>query len=646
MGCIRIERILDYVIEPLRRGIRDSSPYVRKTSALCIAKIFDLNPEVSQDCGFLDILQELLMTDSNPMVVSNVAAALADIQELVPDLEALKLNDEIFARLVEVLADCTEWGQVFIMDTLSDYDGGGERFLSEIEKMIGIVIPKLQHSNQAVVMSSINLLVKQGLQSPVLPENHQLRMVIFRKLSSPLISILSPPNPSEIQYAALRNVNLLVQKYPKIFSNEISVFFCSYRDPQYVKLEKLEIIGKIVDDGSIDRILPELSEYAKDVDCEIVKKAIKVLSLSAVNVPRWSGRIREIFMELLETGLPTVLQQVTINLVQLFRSCICRNEFFVLIESFYFTDLESIWSNLSGDLDSQSALIWILGEFCNCRHLEIENLNFILNFFKEIALSDSFKLEDVQFQSQIVLSAIKIYIENVDSCDSNSNDSDVTLVFDTLKLVKSVIKKGIEEGESVDLRDQCTIYERILNYETSFKKNLRSSSSSLPLILADDWGNVNDENVTNVDESSVLKEMVLTNLEETETDTEAEAEIEIGTKQKDLLFILLNQLTKLSSIYHQIPSEFVSNRSILIRNGNSLSPLEQSIRSLYIDIAELPSAWTKLLRNNRPAVANLLDLTYEKDDDPRKRIDEESLNNPISITSVKDKYANLLDLLD
>ena len=140
--------------------------------------------------------------------------------------------------------------------------------------------------------------------------------------------------------------------------------------------------------------------------------------------------------------------------------------------------------------------------------------------------------------------------------------------------------------------------------------------------------------------------MVLTNLEETETDTEAEAEIEIGTKQKDLLFILLNQLTKLSSIYHQIPSEFVSNRSILIRNGNSLSPLEQSIRSLSIDNAELPSAWTKLLRNNRPAVANLLDLTYEKDDDPRKRIDEESLNNPISITSVKDKYANLLDLLD
>ena len=132
MGCIRIERILDYVIEPLRRGIRDSSPYVRKTSALCIAKIFDLNAEVSEDCGFLEALQELLMTDSNPMVVSNVVAALADIQDLCPDLEALKLNDEIALRLTGILSDCTEWGQVFIMDTLADFEGNDT---NEIEKV-------------------------------------------------------------------------------------------------------------------------------------------------------------------------------------------------------------------------------------------------------------------------------------------------------------------------------------------------------------------------------------------------------------------------------------------------------------------------------------------------------------------------------
>lgn len=620
MGCIRIERILDYVIEPLRRGIRDSSPYVRKTSALCIAKIFDLNAEVSEDCGFLDILQELLMTDSNPMVVSNVVAALADIQELVPDLEALKLNDEIFVRLVGILSDCTEWGQVFIMDTLADYDGNS---LNDIEKMIEIVIPKLQHANQAVVMSAINLLVRQGLESKILPENHQLRTVILRKLNSPLISILSPPNPSEIQYAALRNVNLLVQEYPKLFGNEINVFFCSYNDPQYVKLEKLEIIGKIVDDGSIDRILPEMSEYAKDVDSEIVKKAIKVLSKCALNVPRWSGRIREIFMELLETRLPIVLQQVTINLIQLLRSKQCKDQFIPLIEIFYFVDLESIWSSLYGDSDSQSSLIWILGEFCNALNFDYDKINEILMLFEAVALSeDSFKLEDVQFQTQIVLAALKIFLKNFE---------DTNCTFDTLNLLKNVLKKGKEDGESVDLKDRCIIYERILNNYKQKEKKVNISSSAI-----DDWGMSSIEPEKVEEEGNILQELV----NESETD-----DFEFKDQEDKMIKLLLNQLTKLSSVYHQLPSDFVSARIIMRDCSESgLSPIEQSIKSLSLSsdmmTNDLPLAWTKLLRNSRPAVANLLDLNYNS-----AEIVEETKNVKVE-TKTQDKYANLLDLLD
>ena len=627
MGCIRIERILDYVIEPLRRGIRDASPYVRKTSALCIAKIFDLNPEVSEDCGFLEILQELLMTDSNPMVVSNVVAALADIQELVPDLEALKLNDEIFVRLVGILSDCTEWGQVFIMDTLSDYDG---QSLNDIEKMIEIVIPKLQHANQAVVMSAINLLVRQGLQSKVLPENHQFRTVILRKLSSPLISILSPPNPPEIQYAALRNVNLLVQNYPKLFGSEISVFFCSYNDPQYVKLEKLDIIGKIVDDGSIDRILPEMSEYAKDVDTEIVKIAIKVLSKCALNVPRWSGRIREIFFELLETKLPIVLQQITINLVQLLRNFECKENFIPLIEQFYFSDLEMFWSSLYGDVDSQTALIWILGEFCNPLNLDYDKINEILILFESVALSeDSFKLEGVRFQTQIVLSALKIFIKN---------HEDTNCTFDTLNLLRNVIKKGIEEGESVDLRDRCVIYERILNNFNN-KKIQKQDVSAI-----DDWGMSAVIGATeNADNDFVLEELM--------EDNEEYEEYEFKEQEDKMIKILLNQLTKLSSIYHELPAEFVSARTIMRDcTEGGLSPTEQTIRSLSLSMentfnvtSDLPMAWTKLLRNSRPAVANLLDLSYEN----TTKIAEEKMSVDVTTPTLKqDKYANLLDLLD
>lgn len=628
MGCIRIERILDYVIEPLRRGIRDSSPYVRKTSALCIAKIFDLNPEVSEDCGFLNILQELLMTDSNPMVVSNVVAALADIQALVPDLEALQMNDELFVRLTQILGDCTEWGQVFIMDTLAEYEGNSE---GDIEKMIETVIPKLQHANQAVVMSSINLLVRQGLQSRVLDENHQLRTVILRKLSSPLISILSPPNVPEIQYAALRNVNLLVQAYPKLFGSEIGVFFCSYSDPQYVKLEKLEIIGKIVDDSSIDRILPELCEYAKDVDSEIVKKAIKVLSRCALNVPRWAGRIMEIFRELLETGLPIVLQQVTVNLVPLLRSN-QKQDFFRLVDSFYFADLDSTASALYGDISSQSAFIWILGEFCQPDYFDSERCEQLVNFYTSVALSDSFQLEGVQFQSQIVLCALKMFL-------NNGGD-----VFGA-ELLKRIVRKGREEAESVDLRDRCAIYERILNHEVLDGGKTTTLVSS-PVGSMDDWGNVSDVvNDGNTEQSVSLKEIILSDDSSDSLDLE---DSEFQAQEDKLIKILLSQLTKLSSVYHQLPSDFTSARVIMRDNpSGGLSPLEQSVNKLSLsegqdEYVQLPVAWTKLLRNNRPAVANLLDFTYVPEVQKNTTMEE-----AIAVVSPKkDKYANLLDLLD
>lgn len=46
MGCIRIKTIIEYLLDPLKKAIKDSDPYVRKTAAICIAKIFETHPEI------------------------------------------------------------------------------------------------------------------------------------------------------------------------------------------------------------------------------------------------------------------------------------------------------------------------------------------------------------------------------------------------------------------------------------------------------------------------------------------------------------------------------------------------------------------------------------------------------------------------
>jgi len=67
MGVLRAEKITDYIADPLRKCLKDDNPYVRKTAALCVAKLYDIKPSLAVDNGFIDTLQEMV-GDSNPMV--------------------------------------------------------------------------------------------------------------------------------------------------------------------------------------------------------------------------------------------------------------------------------------------------------------------------------------------------------------------------------------------------------------------------------------------------------------------------------------------------------------------------------------------------------------------------------------------------
>lgn len=93
MGCIRVDKITEYLCEPLRKCLRDEDPYVRKTAAVCVAKLYDINAQLVDDQGFLEQLKELL-SDSNPMVIFNKILYLyfiRDKQVLVYNMYIYKL---------------------------------------------------------------------------------------------------------------------------------------------------------------------------------------------------------------------------------------------------------------------------------------------------------------------------------------------------------------------------------------------------------------------------------------------------------------------------------------------------------------------------------------------------------------------------
>lgn len=85
---------------------QDDDPYVRKTAAVCVAKLFDINAELVEDRGFLEALKDLI-SDNNPMVVANAVAALAEIQDKSAS-PIFEINSVTLTKLLTALNECTE----------------------------------------------------------------------------------------------------------------------------------------------------------------------------------------------------------------------------------------------------------------------------------------------------------------------------------------------------------------------------------------------------------------------------------------------------------------------------------------------------------------------------------------------------------
>ncbi|KAF3816683.1 hypothetical protein GH733_014031 [Mirounga leonina] len=308
MGCIRVDKITEYLCEPLRKCLKDEDPYVRKTAAVCVAKLHDINAQMVEDQGFLDSLRDLI-ADSNPMVVANAVAALSEISESHPNSNLLDLNPQNINKLLTALNECTEWGQIFILDCLSNYNPKDDR---EAQSICERVTPRLSHANSAVVLSAVKVLMKF---LELLPKDSDYYNMLLKKLAPPLVTLLS--GEPEVQYVALRNINLIVQKRPEILKQEIKVFFVKYNDPIYVKLEKLDIMIRLASQANIAQVLAELKEYATEVDVDFVRKAVRAIGRCAIK--QSAERCVSTLLDLIQTKVNYVVQEAIVVIRDIFR---------------------------------------------------------------------------------------------------------------------------------------------------------------------------------------------------------------------------------------------------------------------------------------------------------------------------------------
>lgn len=430
MGCIRVDKITEYLCDPLQRCLKDDDPYVRKTAAICVAKLFDINAELVEDRGFLDGLKDLI-SDNNPMVVANAVAALAEIQENSAR-PIFEITSATLAKLLTALNECTEWGQVFILDALSRYKAADAR---EAENIVERVTPRLQHANCAVVLSAVKMI----LQQMELITSTDIVRNLCKKMAPPLVTLLSAE--PEIQYVALRNINLIVQKRPTILAHEIKVFFCKYNDPIYVKMEKLEIMIKLASDRNIDQVLLEFKEYATEVDVDFVRKAVRAIGRCAIKLERAAERCISVLLELIKIKVNYVVQEAIIVIKDIFRR--------------YPNTYESIIATLCESLDTldepeaKASMIWIIGEYAE----RIDNADELLESFLE-----SFPEEPPQVQLQLLTATVKLFLKKPTEGPQ--------------QMIQAVLNNATVETDNPDLRDRAYIYWRLLSTDPEAAKDV------------------------------------------------------------------------------------------------------------------------------------------------------------------------------
>lgn len=194
-----------------------------------------------------------------------------------------------------------------------------------------------------------------------------LRHIASCANTQPVTLVASAP---EVQYVALRNIDLLLQAKPDILSKELRVFFCKYNDPPYVKLQKLEIMVRIANEKNYEQLLAELKEYALEVDMDFVRRAVKAIGQVAIKIESASAKCVQALEDLISTKVNYVVQECVVVIKDILRK---------------YPGYEGVIPTLCQhieDLDepeARGALIWIVGEYAE----KISNADQILEGFVE-----------------------------------------------------------------------------------------------------------------------------------------------------------------------------------------------------------------------------------------------------------------------
>lgn len=134
--------------------------------------------------------------------------------------------------------------------------------------------------------------------------------------------------------------------------------FCKFNDPLYLKLEKIEVLVKVVQDSNCESVLNELADYANDMDMDLVQAAVKTIGqiILKIQSSKAVSFAVSIIQQIVQGGQPVALQEAVVVARDIFRKFPNKHEKLV-------KDLVEKVAECH-EPDARAAIAWIVGEHC------------------------------------------------------------------------------------------------------------------------------------------------------------------------------------------------------------------------------------------------------------------------------------------
>ncbi|KAM5256156.1 AP-4 complex subunit beta-1 isoform 2-T2 [Ctenodactylus gundi] len=404
MCSLRMPGVQEYIQQPILNGLRDKASYVRRVAVLGCAKMHNLHGDSEVDGALVNELYSLLR-DQDPIVVVN---CLRSLEEILKHEGGVVINKPIAHHLLNRMSKLDQWGQAEVLNFLLRYQPRSEEELFDI---LNLLDSFLKSSSPSVVMGATKLFLILAKKFP------HVQTDVLMRVKGPLLAACSSES-RELCFAALCHVRQILHSLPGHFSSHYKKFFCSYSEPHYIKLQKVEVLCELVNDENVQQVLEELRGYCTDVSADFAQAAIFAI----------------------------VVVQTFRDLVWLCPQC-----------------TEAVCQALPGceeiiqDSEGKQALIWLLGV-----HGErIPNAPYVLEDFVENVKSETFPA----VKMELLTALLRLFLSRPAECQD---------------MLGRLLYYCIEEEKDMAVRDRGLFYYRLLLVGMNEVKRVLCSPTSDP----------------------------------------------------------------------------------------------------------------------------------------------------------------------